>query len=177
MRNKIRLVVFVFVLALALLITSSCNSSKGNNPSNQTKDKTPESSVGSDKKAIADNTTEPTTEPKTQPTGYDDGGIQISTVYYDGQLYELDDIVGTYSQTDLEAKVDELGAKYVGSIQEETNFRWPSQNLEASRLNVSQPIYYNKDKMLLYISDEDGKLRSMTPYHGPLYELESTPAK
>ena len=169
MRNKIRLVVFVFVLALALLITSSCNSSKGNNPSNQAKDKTPESSVGSDKKAIADN--------KTEPTGYDDGGIQISTVYYDGQLYELDDIVGTYSQTDLEAKVDELGAKYVGSIQEETNFRWPSQNLEASRLNVSQPIYYNKDKMLLYISYEDGELRSMTPYHGPLYELESTPAK
>lgn len=109
---------------------------------------------------------------KTMPTGYSDGGIGFASIYYDGQLFRLEETVGEFTEEELPAKLQALGAKEVGTIVTETNHRWPSLDLEASRLPASLSVYYDPAQKRLYVVTEEGALRLLEPYLEPLYELE-----
>ncbi len=108
----------------------------------------------------------------TSPTGYADSGIQFSSIFYDGTLYYVDSVVGSFTKDDLDRKILELGAVYVGLIRTETNHRWPSADLEASRLPVSLPVYYDKTDQTLYVVFDE-ELRSLSPYQEELYDLNA----
>ncbi len=105
-----------------------------------------------------------------EPTGYTDGGIQIPMIYYQDQLLMLGDIVSEDGVLDVSEQIESRGLSELGSIREETNFRWPNKNFEAARLLVGTKIYLDEDDQTIYLVT-DNQLRSLEPYTGELYDL------
>ena len=156
--------ILILLLVFNLALTSSCHLIEDDHLSDQEDGSRQEITTVQDSGSQSD---------KTIPTGYSDGGIGFSSIYYDGQLFRLEEIVGELSENKLAVKLIDLGAEKVGTIITETNHRWPSADLEASRLPVSLPVYYDQSNKLLYVVSEDGELRLLEPYLEELYDLEA----
>ncbi len=156
--------ILIFLLVLGLGFTSSCSLAKEDHVLAQ---------EGSEKQEQTTALTSNSQSEKTMPTGYSDGGIGFASIFYDGQLFQLEEIIGNFSGDELCGKLLELNAEKVGTIITETNYRWPSVDLEASRIPVSQPVYYDHTNRLLYSLFDDGSLRLLKPYQGLFYQLDN----
>lgn len=72
------------------------------------------------------------------PTGYPSGEIQRASVYYNGTLY-------FYTAEGTELPLGE-GFERVGAITAIDNTEYPSEEFCASRLEVGQEVYGNRDE-------------------------------
>ena len=127
-QKQIILSVFSFIMILSMVASCQVLSGSGESSAHS------ELSIETKQTELESEETKPSSaeESQTSPTGYTDGGIQFSSVFYDGQLYYMDQIVGVFSADELEVKLKELGAEEVGITAAETNHRWPNKDFEVS---------------------------------------------
>lgn len=75
-----------------------------------------------------------------QPTGYPDGELQWTYIFWEGNLYSNDAIF---------VKTLPEDAYQIGEIEKEDNINYPDENLEASHIDVGVEVY--SDTRYLYI--------------------------
>lgn len=107
------------------------------------------------------------------PTGYSDSGIQQAFIYYDDQLFMLEHNEGIYQADEFEDRIESLNLVSLGSTVDELNHQWPSKDLEASRISVGSPVYFNEENRIVYVLFDGEALYQFRPYNGELYELDA----
>ncbi len=87
---------------------------------------------------------------------YDD---DLPTIYYNGQSFASEEIIGVYENIELVTKLHDLGAELVGIIETESDHEAPFSKLEASKVLLDLPVFFNKEDNVLYTLDKEGEIR------------------
>lgn len=186
--NKILKVVCVLISTVfVLLMSTSCLGPSGI----QSMDKTDDGPVIESLNEDLTNPTNPSEDDVKRPsvpldipsedeyenanqTGYDDGGLQQPYIYYNGQLYMLEKHMAQFTKERFEQKEKFDKLQFLGVTCKETNHKWPSADLEASRIPEGTKIYYDGRNLAIYAYMESGSLFKYYPYHGEQYPLDKS---
>ena len=96
------------------------------------------------------------------PTGYPSGEYQHIYLLYNGVMYTYD-TTGTGRWEAGEAQAESMGLSKVAEVELVDNHNPPTENLQATRLTVGDPIYAREGEDCVYVLLENGTLWRLNP--------------
>ena len=96
------------------------------------------------------------------PTGYPSGEYQHIYLLYNGVMYTYD-TSGTGRWEEGEAQAETMGLTKVAEVEIVDNHNPPTENLQATRLTVGDPIYAKEGEDCIYVLLESGTLWRLNP--------------
>lgn len=96
------------------------------------------------------------------PTGYPDGEYQHIYLLYNDVMYTYD-TSGAGRWEDGEAQAEAMGLTEVAAVETVDHYDPPTENLQATRLTVGDPIYAREGEDCIYVLAESGTLWRLNP--------------
>lgn len=96
------------------------------------------------------------------PTGYPSGEYQHIYLLYNGVMYTYD-TSGTGRWEAGEAQAEAIGLEKVAEVELVDNYNPPTEELQATRLTVGDPIYAKEGEDCVYVLLESGTLWRLNP--------------